>query len=154
MKTRTENFIFKKYPDIFGNHKLPMTQTCMCWGLEIGQGWAKIIKNLCKELTLIKEKTGLRVVADQVKEKFASIRFYYHTEYDEKQRKIDAILDKKILSEKELEEWEDKIRKLVDDAEEESLNTCEECGSKENVTTNQVGWMSTLCNDCREKQKR
>lgn len=44
----------------------------------------------------------------------------------------------------------DEIRELIDKAEEESVNICEQCGTRENVTT-KGGWILTLCDTCRKK---
>ncbi len=89
--------IFARYPEIFRDRTKPMTQTCMCWGLECGNGWEKIIDALCAAIQ--KPYSALcsttedgsdefwsyefpQVVADQVKEKFGGLRFYYHLEPD------------------------------------------------------------------------
>lgn len=37
----------KKYPKIFSERNLPMTQTCMCWGVETGNGWFFLLDSLC-----------------------------------------------------------------------------------------------------------
>tara|TARA_R110002153_G_scaffold46642_2_gene131713 strand:- start:1695 stop:1805 length:111 start_codon:yes stop_codon:yes gene_type:complete len=31
----TQKEIFEKYPKIFRDKDKPMTETCMCWGLEV-----------------------------------------------------------------------------------------------------------------------
>jgi hypothetical protein len=42
------------------------------------------------------------------------------------------------------------VTDIIHEAEDEADETCEYCGSKENVT--QAGsWIKTLCNDCRSK---
>lgn len=69
----------------------------MCWGLACGQGWAGIIDALCASIqspysaSCSTAEDGSdegwsyefpQVVADQVKQKFGSLRFYYHLEPD------------------------------------------------------------------------
>ena len=39
MKAELQQQIFAKYPKMFGDRTKPMTETCMCWGLEVGDGW-------------------------------------------------------------------------------------------------------------------
>ena len=60
---------------------LPMTKTCMCWGFECGEGWHHILKRLSCELEALNiqfyDKYKVRIQADQVKEKFGTLRFYY-----------------------------------------------------------------------------
>ena len=51
MKTELQEKIFNKYPKIFGDRTKPMTETCMCWGLEVGDGWYNLIDVLCEALT-------------------------------------------------------------------------------------------------------
>jgi len=34
-----------KYPKIFRDRHAPMTETCMCWGFEVGDGWYNILNN-------------------------------------------------------------------------------------------------------------
>lgn len=62
---------------------LPMTKTliCICFGWECGQGWHEILKRLSCELEALNllyyDKYKVRIQADQVKEKFGTLRFYY-----------------------------------------------------------------------------
>jgi len=50
MKQELQNKLFEKYPKIFGQKDLPMTQTAMCWGISCGDGWYNIIDTLCGHL--------------------------------------------------------------------------------------------------------
>jgi hypothetical protein len=87
----TQKEIFEKYPKIFGDKDKPMTETCMCWGLEVPNSWLPIIDELCDAITHCTYTMGVReydgviqfpqVVAEQVKEKFNGLRFYYRLEY-------------------------------------------------------------------------
>jgi hypothetical protein len=90
----TEQDIFDKYPKIFRDKDLPMTDTCMCWGLDTPSSWFPIIDELCNAIetsgyiVFSKNQDGSisfpQVIADQVKEKWNGLRFYYHLEYDKK----------------------------------------------------------------------
>jgi hypothetical protein len=65
----------------------------MCWGLEVPSHWLPIIDELCDAMTncgYVQYCNGVKggvnfpqVVADQVKEKYNSLRFYYHLEYQQ-----------------------------------------------------------------------
>ena len=70
-----EKYIFKKYPHLFGQRNLPMSTSCMCWGLETPEGWNKLIEDTCKKMEALK-KLGVWVEFIQVKSKFASLRMY------------------------------------------------------------------------------
>lgn len=50
MSPELEKKLFDKYPKIFAQRKLPMTQTAMCWGIETGDGWYNIIDQLCRQI--------------------------------------------------------------------------------------------------------
>ena len=47
----------------------------------------------------------------------------------------------------------DETRRLIRQAEEESLNCCERCGATEGVATEGPGWIRTLCRSCREETR-
>lgn len=47
MNSELQNKLYKDYPRIFRQRTLPMSQTCMCWGIETGDGWYDIIDRLC-----------------------------------------------------------------------------------------------------------
>jgi len=70
MRGELQQQLFEKYPAIFRQKDLPMTQTAMCWGIDCGDGWYEIIDTLCDWLTTLKKFTGAQVEAVQVKEKF------------------------------------------------------------------------------------
>lgn len=62
-------------------YKHPMTETCMCWGLEVPNVWLNEIDSLSKKLegmnAMAYHTHRVRIQADQVKDKFAQLRFYY-----------------------------------------------------------------------------
>jgi len=124
MKTDLDQLLCEKYPKIFADRHKTMTETCMCWGFEHGDGWYNIIDQLCSNIQHHidwKEKQGHvvpQVVAEQVKEKFGTLRFYYRG-------------------------GDDAIDGMVRMAESMSGVTCEECGAP--GTTGGQGWISTLC---------
>ncbi len=124
MKPEIDNLLCERYPKIFVDRNKPMTETAMCWGFEHGDGWFNIINQLCANIQHHidwKTKQGhtiSQVVAEQVKEKFGTLRFYYHG-------------------------GDDYISGLVSMAEAMSGVTCEECGAP--GQTGGQGWISTRC---------
>ena len=156
MKAELEEKIFNKYPKIFGDRTKPMTETCMCWGLDVGDGWYDLIDILCESLTYtyttsieVDEEDGKRlgikpyksevgdsyyftveppqVIATQVKEKYGTLRFYYRFELDEK---IIYLLETKKYP--DLEKVNDRFYNFIDGvvhfAEIASSRTCEATG--------------------------
>ena len=95
------------------------------FGFEVHDGWLPIVKKLVEEL----KETDPEVEIEQIKTKFGELRCY--TSYNN--NKIDEIINK----------YEDIC-----------ANTCEYCGSNDNVTTfaNKNRWIVTLCSKCKEKE--
>jgi len=46
MKQELDKLLCEKYPKMMVNRNLPMTETCMCWGFECGDGWFNILDQL------------------------------------------------------------------------------------------------------------
>ncbi len=124
MNQELDDLLCKKYPKIFAERYLSEMQTCMCWGFSHADGWFNIIDQLCANIQGHidwKAKNGHvvpQVVAEQVKEKFGTLRFYY--------RGGDEAIDG-----------------MVRMAESMSGVTCEDCGAP--GTTGGQGWIKTLC---------
>jgi hypothetical protein len=47
MKEELDKQLCEKYPKIFRDRHAPMNETCMCWGIAVGDGWYNIIDRLC-----------------------------------------------------------------------------------------------------------
>jgi hypothetical protein len=95
----------------------------MAWGCEHGDGWFGILEKACKKIAKLDNGT---FKFDQIKEKFGELRLYYSGGNQE-------------------------IGKIINEAESESLKTCEHCGTKRNVTTEGAAWILTLCKKCRSR---
>jgi len=130
MREELDRKLCEKYPKIFADRYKPMNETAMCWGFECGDGWYKILDSLCRQIQHHvdwrqeqKDKYGRgdgcsQVVADQVKEKFGGLRFYYHG-------------------------GDDVVDGMVRMAESWAANTCETCG--ESGRLRGQGWLYTAC---------
>jgi hypothetical protein len=133
MKPELQDKLFETYPKIFVQKDLPMSQTCMCWGIDTGDGWYNILDTLCKyiqnhvdrNLRSDQNAEQVQVEATQVKEKYGGLRFYYHG-------------------------GDDFIDGLVWMAEGLSNRTCEVCGAP--GTQNSHGWIKTRCGPCSEEK--
>jgi hypothetical protein len=121
MKKELQDKLFKDFSKLYRQRKLPMTQTCMCWGIETGSGWFQLIYDLSKAIVKLDDT----VEAVQVKEKFGGLRFYVSGGKEETWRKAEE---------------------LIDEAEDKSLHVCEECGEPGRLRG--VGWVVTLCDKC------
>jgi len=131
MTEKLDNYLVKKYPKIFIDRYEGMTKTAMCWGFEHGDGWFWILDQLCYSIQNYidnnneyrsDDKKISQVVATQVKEKFGTLSFYFNG-------------------------GDEQIDGMVRFAENMSANTCEFCGSTENIGFTK-GWISTICKSC------
>lgn len=99
----------------------------MCWGFEHGDGWFKIVDDLCSEITHYCKSHAIEIPeVVQVKEKFGGLRFYIggvHPDHF------------------------DNIFGFINKAERVSLKTCEICGKA--GKPNNEGWIKTLCEEHR-----
>ena len=135
MNKELDKKLCDKYPVIFRERCLSMSQTAMCWGIQSDDGWWELIDDLCAQLDLIHRKFGVATVATTVKEKYGGLRFYTHQELD-KGRKETAD-DKVIL---------DILDAVVSQAEAISYSRCEICGDFGYMHM-KGSWYKTLCSD-------
>lgn len=129
MKKELQDKLFADYPLIFAQKDLPMTQTCMCWGIDTGDGWYDLIDTLCATIQhhIDYGEDVPQVEAVQVKEKFGGLRFYING-------------------------GDDEIQGMIDMAEEMSYRICETCGVP--GRPNDEGWITTLCDSCRNPKAK
>lgn len=131
MSPELDKKLCEKYPEIFRDRNAPMTQTCMCWGFDVEDGWYPLIDNLCRLImwhcrnykwnTETKKYDELEPpVATQVKEKMGTLRFYTSG-------------------------GDDAIYNYISFAESMSGKICEECGMTVGARTWGFGWLKTLC---------
>ena len=131
MREYFDKTLVADFPVLYQRRFSPMDQTCMCWGFECGDGWERLIRDLSLQLEFLNENAPVHIVAEQVKEKFGTLRFYV------------SILEGNKW-------WADIIYALIDAAESQSSFTCETCGSSYGERRS-GGWIRTLCDDCHTK---
>jgi hypothetical protein len=135
----TGEMVMDRHPEIFRERNLPMQQTCMCWGLEVGDGWLPHIDMVCNLLDEYAKRTGVQVVAEQVKQKFGELRFYHHLNIP---GPGDMEEEQAVFLAKRCEEIIATMATLCS-------FTCENCGAP-GSTKGSRGWIMCLCPDCRE----
>jgi len=125
MKIELDEKLCKDFPKIFVQRDLSPQETAMCWGFECGDGWYDLIYQLCEDIQdhCDENPNEPQVEAVQVKEKYGSLRFYVNAA-------------------------DDHVYSLIDKAEEDSYDICEDCGSKEDVAQTIGGWTRSLCDKC------
>lgn len=126
------------FPQIFTDlYDSTPQESCMSWGIECGDGWYDLIHKLCEDIMALNPPEEFK--AAQVKEKFGGLRFYTAGS---------SIIDIAGLGSFKKTDDPPSINKLIDEAESESYNVCEACGSKEDVTS-EGRWVATRCMKCR-----
>lgn len=164
MNKKLEQKLFDMY-DMFDDHTKSMKESCMHWGCECGDGWYFIIDSLCKKLKCIEEKFNVKIIFDQVKEKYGTLRIYWHIELGDRwiTKKDKYLLDGKekanvltheynIIVDKKLcpifDIVHDQIDYHVNMTEYISSIICEKCGMS-GATQSEGGWITTLCDKCK-----
>lgn len=130
-----DNYMCKTYPDIFRDRNKSIKESCMAWGFNIEKGWYELLDNLCRKLKTIQEFAGIEVVANQVKEKYGELCFYY------------VILGNREIDEVWREGFIDIIDSLIRYAELKSRYVCELCGKSGKLCV-RGGWLKALCKNC------
>ena len=123
MNKELQQKLYDRFPALYRQKDLPMTQTCMCWGIEPDDGWFDLIWMLSLALEDETKTTGTVIEAMQVKEKFGGLRFY-------------------------LSGATERAYNLVSAAERLSEITCEVCGKYGRVTNRTGGhWYKCVCKE-------
>lgn len=153
-----------RFPILFQHRNKSMKETCMCWGIDCPKGWWHILDQLCTALEFhnmeFKEKYGIAIVADQVKEKFGTLRFYYTIrDVDKDGVVVEACAEDTRVADEEnrrrivIEYLEMLADKYIEEAENLTFNTCARCGiplDEENKVETK-GWITYICKECDQK---
>ena len=103
------------------------------FGYEVSNGWIPICEKVEEKIEEYnKSHSDAPIEIFQIKSKFGELRVYL----------MDAITGDDIHTPEEL-------KPFIEEVEKEAQETCEWCGSKENVHTSSYrGWIRTLCDPC------
>lgn len=122
MKDELEAKLKEKYPNLYRSEGVRWALS----GFECGDGWFNLLDECSAkieaELVQMNMRDRHQFYAQQIKEKFGTLRFYMNSSTEA-------------------------MNKAISEAEEKSYVTCEECGAGESKQR-QGGWIRTLCDDC------
>jgi len=116
MNSDKEKLLTDKFPILYRGINRPITENLLPFGFECDDGWFNIIWDLSEKLSNLNED----IIAMQVKEKYATLRFY-------------------------ITGGSDKAFALIDEAEGKSSSTCEICGKGGTIMCKGIWWVKTLC---------
>lgn len=130
MSPELDKQLCEKYPLIFADRSKSMQESCMFWGLDVGNGWYNLLDQLCSFLQFHTDKNDYpQVIATQVKEKFGTLSFYNRMEKKEGSERSYEMLDGAIS-----------FAELI------SGSICENCGNPGKISGK--GWLKTRCETC------
>ena len=153
--------LYAKYPKIF----VQMKEGFFAISSGVPDAWIQTLDWMCGAIQAHIDNRNehnphlppiMQVVCDQVKDKYGGLRFYFHGG-NETHESIKGYkwylrpivrLHRKYVSKYEFRD--SAIDGMVDMAEYILWETCERCGSHDNLTTTQ-GWIRRVCDKCKEK---
>lgn len=142
MDDKLQNKLFKKYPSIFQDRKKSIKESCMPWGISTGDGWFNLIDSICSSLKNIENNNkGIKIIAEQVKQKFGTLRFYY---------RIDGSPERAIEGVNQINRIHGQVDGIMMLAHFMSEKICEDCGNPATMQTR--GYISNICDDCSNKR--
>lgn len=152
MKAELEYLLETRYPFMARNEETANQFKNMYqqFGCEIDNGWYSLLNSLCEEIMQVYNKHACQpdIIVDQVKEKFGSLRFYYHFYGRPVQiHAFDAVggFSSRLYPAGNAVHKE--IASIVRKWENESLTVCEKCGAH-GVLRTELQWICVLCDDC------
>jgi hypothetical protein len=133
MTKELELKLVEQFPDILKDYGGDKKKTCMHWGFDHRDGWFTLVESLLVNITEycngFHEDERPRVIAQQIKQKFGTLCFYYRTENATEEQKAE-------------------IRSIVNAAEDKSANVCEMTGEPgEECQNKDTGYTRTLALD-------
>jgi hypothetical protein len=114
MKQELEEKLYNKYPKLFAQRNLPMTQTCICWGCDHGDGWYNILERMCSLIQHhIKEarrssatiRRYNRALKQAISGNDKNLRFYYANRLGWENEKVDEFVKRDLEKKEFREEW-------------------------------------------------
>ena len=167
MTQELENKIVTKYPNLFKNRDKSPKESLMCFGCEHGDGWYSIIDNLCGYINnlsenrsfLLKLKDEFKneenhgyysfhcpdVIFDQIKEKYGTLRVYWHFDAVENYEELKTQLENPNSLDEHIKGYSDVVENAIEFSEYLSSITCEKTGKPGKLYSD--GWCVTLCKE-------
>lgn len=157
-----EDYTFMKQNRVDGERNSYRRFGCECSG-----GWYSLIHNLCQEITekYAEYKLPIDIVVLQIKEKFATLRFYY--EYEDTPCALQALdfigggtsirFNPEHSEEEPKQRLRNEIVEIVRKYEKKSASVCEICGAdnakRRNISTKYY-YVKTVCDKCYDEYMR
>lgn len=146
MDAELQNQLYEKYPDLFSNRNKSRMESCMCWGCEVGNGWYELLSSVCWRVSQHEKniEDTKRILSDRPEQIRAELE-YHPVKFDQVKEKYGGL---RIY----FSGGDDYVDGLVSMAEDYSYKVCEVCGNA--GKPNKGGWITTLCDNCRNDTKK
>jgi hypothetical protein len=168
MKKEFDDYLVKRYPQLFRERHAHPSTTQMNWGFQCGDGWFNIINALCesienhiKQIKLSNEfnKKQLDLAAEN---KMDQMFEWMRIAYEKGQLKIKEVPDVVVDGVKEkmgqlrfsVKGADDEVRGMISMASTICSTVCEECGKPGKLSNTNSGWIRVLCKEHDPKEFR
>ena len=175
MKKELDEKLCADFPKIFAQRNLPMNQTCMCWGFDVGDGWYDLIHTLCSviqnkvdnELDHYQRAVNVNAAIEALShgdvgpalalykwdthspdaKKIERVMNMTKVEIGEPPRQVEAVQVKEKFGGLRfyVNRVDPAVEGAIDMAEAMSYHICEVCGAP--GEPNRDGWIKTLCKE-------
>lgn len=157
MNAELEQKIYSIDEVFFRERDYDKTITCMCWGIECGDGWYEPIKGFVERVAVLNsalKSVNMCIVCEQMKSKWSEFTCYWG---------IEAMNDDNQTV--ELDEKGDRLCQAVDSMMRDTVNrcelecskTCEICGKHEPSGRGIMvcgSWLTVKCTECVNRENR
>lgn len=163
MDSNLEMKLQKQFPFMLQNRVKEERNAYRRFGCECGSGWYNLIYELCESITKKYQEyeTPIDIVVLQVKQKFATLRFYYkYEDSDSSLQVIDFLADGVSLhlsqndsSDSKKQNLRKDIKNIIRSYEKKSASICEICGGngeRKNISKKYY-YVRTVCENCYKK---
>jgi len=182
MKQELDELLCEKYPKMMVNRNAPMTETCMCWGFECGNGWFNLLDilmgNIQNHIDWRERQRDVAIkfnkISEQLKTGDSTLfdeEYKNLTSLDFKEKRRQELIDRypidvpEPITQVTLDQVKEKFGTLRfyytggDDYIRGMVSMAESmsgviCESCGNPSEvqNDGGWMRSICNSCEEKR--
>jgi len=159
MKKELQDKLFKEFPLLYGDKDKPMTQTCMCWGIDCYDGWFDLLYELSSKLEpliqkLIDDEPDMSCTwCGKKKSEHDDNDCHGPNGYEPFYPRASQVKEKFGTLSFYMTCATDEMWDLIHEAEGKSGTICEKCG-KPGKTVAPCGWYFTFCKDCEEEYKK
>lgn len=167
MKKEFDDFLVKRYPQLFKERKGDPSKTAMTSGFQCGDGWFNLLNMLCSSIenhikSIVRNNEYNQRQLDLITAgKMNEMTDWMRESFEKGELVINKVPDVTVIEVKEkfgelrfsVKGADDRIRGMINMANSMSSVTCEECGKPGQVSSTNSGWIRVLCNEHNPKSK-